>query len=334
MYIKRQQHIVVIGGGTGTHTVLSGLKKYPEDILKISAVVTVADSGGSSGRLRDEFGILPVGDFRMALVALSPDTETGAVLRKLFSHRFTKGNGLTGHSFGNLFLAAMTELFGSEERAIAETARILKVRGNIFPVSNAQNLTLVAHYENGATLRTESMVDDPPDGHDRTSRIADIFLEPAASVADGARDAIESAALLVVGPGDLYTSIIPNLAVRGVPEALRSSKAPLAYIVNLITKHGQTGGYTARDHLAEIVKYAGRTPDYVIMNKTPLPRDILASYAEESAYPVGDDLSGEGVIRCDLLASETVVKVSGDMLKRSLIRHDPEKLARVITALL
>ncbi len=332
MFAKRQKNIVVIGGGTGTYTVLSGLKKYPPDLFNITAIVTVADSGGSTGRLRDEFGYLPVGDFRMALVALADDSEVGTALRSLFLHRFEKGTGLKGHNFGNLFLVALTDIFGSEERALEYASQMLRVRGKVFPIAN-EKLTLMAEYENGSVVAGETYIDEPPQEHDGTQRIKRLWVEPAVRISQKAREAIESADLIIMGPGDLYTSILANIVISGTKEALMQSRGKILYVTNLMSKYGQTHNFTAKDYIEELAAYGGRVPDYILVNNGPLPEDILKVYYEERESPVTDDLFGENysnVIRDNFLASEKVVKTSGDVLKRSLLRHDSEKLARVI----
>jgi len=336
MFIKKPKKVVVIGGGTGTYTVLSGLKKYPPDVIDLAAVVTVADSGGSTGRLRDEFGYLPVGDFRMALVALADDRDTGHLLRNLFLHRFNKGRGLEGHNFGNLFLVAMTDILGSEEAAIEFTSRVLRVRGKVVPVSR-QNLTLVARYDNGTIIRGEASIDEPPQDHDGKQRITDLWLEPESIISPKAKQAILEADLIVLGPGDLYTSILANIVVADVASTIEQSKAKILYTVNLMTKYGQTHAFTTTNHLEEIVRYVGKSPHYVLINNIQLPEEIIKKYHEQHEFPVEDDLAKTKdfrIIRKDLLASEEVVRPSGDILKRSLIRHDSGKLAKAIMSLL
>ncbi len=336
MFTKRQKNIVVIGGGTGTYTVLSGLKKYPADLFDLTAIVTVADSGGSTGRLRDEFGYLPVGDFRMALVALADDSEVGNALRSLFLHRFDKGNGLKGHNFGNLFLVALTDIFGSEERAIEYASQMLRVRGKVLPITS-EKLTLAAEYENGHTVKGETYIDEPPQDHDGTQKIKRLWIEPDARISEKAQDAIANADLIIMGPGDLYTSILASVVVPGTKEALLNSKGKLLFISNLMSKYGQTHNFTAHDHLHELTQYTGRSPDYVLINNNNLPEDILGAYYEQKEFPIKDDLEtkeGITIIKNDFLASEEVKKKSGDVLKRSLIRHDPEKLARAIVEIL
>ena len=332
---KTQKNIVVIGGGTGTYTVLSGLKKYPPDILDITAIVTVADSGGSTGRLRDEFGYLPVGDFRMALVALADDSGAGQALRSLFLHRFDKGEGLKGHNFGNLFLVALTDIFGSEEKAIEYASQILRIRGKVLPISK-QKLTLSAEYEDGTILHGETYIDEPPEGHNGKQRIRRLWVDSEAVISESAKEAIASADLIIVGPGDLYTSILANVVVHGAKEALMSSQAKLVYISNLMSKYGQTHGFGVEDHLNELSLYMGRVPEYVLVNNEPLPDDILKKYEEQQEFRVPDDLEDsdrQGIIRDNLLALPESKKNSGDVLKRSLIRHDPDKIASAVIAL-
>jgi uncharacterized cofD-like protein len=328
--------ITTIGGGTGTYTVLIGLKKYAVDLM---AIVSVTDSGGSTGRLRDEFGYLPVGDFRMALVALSSgNQEEDMILRKLFMYRFDKrSTGLKGHNFGNLFLVALTDILGDEEKAIKEASRILRAMGTVIPVTT-KNTQLGARYENGEVILGETHIDEPEKDFDGTMRIKSLFLKPRARITEAARLAITASNLVVLGPGDLFTSTLANIVVAGCARALQETRAKIIYVVNLISKYGQTYKFTAMDHVLIVTKYIGRPPDYVLVNSTPLPPDILKRYARERGFPVKDDLGGGGgyftVIREDLLASEEIKKPEGDVLQRSLIRHDSEKLAKEIIRIL
>ncbi len=317
--------VVVIGGGTGTFTVLSGLKKFP---LDLTAIVTVADSGGSTGKLRDEFGYLPPGDFRMALVALSDENDQ-QVLRKLFLYRFSQGNeGLKGHNFGNLFLTALTDVLGSEKLALDYASRILRVEGRVLPVTN-KNIQLVASYENGSELMGEANIDEPPSTHDCSSKISDLWLEPSATCSPDVTEEIMSADMIILGPGDLYTSILANIIVDGVAAAIKKSSAKLVYIMNLMTKYGQTTDFSAGDHVDELSKYLKCFPDLVIMNDSPFPEEVLRFYEEENEFPVEDDLDGHSyeLLRGNFMAETVFQKDSSDKLKRSLIRHDTDKLA-------
>lgn len=327
------KRIVVIGGGTGTFTVLKGLKQFPE--LDLTAVVTMTDDGGSTGKLRDEFGLLPVGDVRQCLVALSSEKRAGEVLRALFNYRFPgSDSSLAGHNFGNLFLAALSDILGSEAKAIQAAAKILNVKGQILPVTT-DKVDLVAQYDDGDVLIGESQIDDPDQTkHNRLAKIVKLWTQPKAQVYLPTRHAILAADLIVLGPGDLYSSLISNLVVQGMAEAICQSSAKFVYITNLVSKQGQTHELTYRDYLTEIAKYSGRKPDRVIVNSTPLPEAALAKYASEQSYPIVDDLGDDpSVIRADLLAEELIPKVNGDKLKRSLIRHDSHKLATILVKL-
>jgi len=330
----KPKRIVVVGGGTGTHTVLSGLKHYANRHLKLSAIIAVSDSGGSTGRLRDEFGTLPVGDVRMALTALSSDTNGTDLLRDLFLYRFSKGTGLSGHNIGNLFLTALADMLGSEAKAIDAASRILRVRGNVIPVADTP-LTLKARYADDTEQIGETYIDEPLENHDGTQRITSLSLEPDVAISEKARQAIADADLIILGPGGLYTSILPNIIVRGAADALVETKGKLVSIVNLMSWYGQTHGFSASDHVDELMRYIGRAPDHILLNDNPLPNDILKTYESHKEFPVPDNFGSDSrVIRSDFLAFEEVKKPSGDILKRSLIRHDPSKLARAIMSLL
>ena len=330
---KNRKKVVVIGGGTGTYTVLLGLKKYPIDI---SAIVSMTDSGGSNRVIRDEFGLLPTSDIRQCMVALASG-ETDELLRKLFTYRYNAGTGISGMTFGNLFMAALTDIYGSQEKAIEETCKILKVQGNVIPVTY-NNSHLVARYENGEQVLGEHYIDEPKVELGDT-RIVELEVFPPAKANRKALKVISEADLIVLGPGDLYTSIICNLVVGGISEVAKNAKAPKVYVLNLMTKFGQTNGFSGKEHIEELERYLGEGAiNYVLVNKrNSFPRGILARYKEERAYPVRDDLNGElsfRVVRRDLVSSKIYEKPKSDKLKRSLIRHDSDKLARAIISLL
>ena len=328
-----KKRVVVMGGGTGTHTVLTGLKKYA-DALTISAVVAMTDSGGSTGRLRDEFGYLPVGDVRMALTALARESEAGdTLLRQLFLHRFKTNGDFSGHNFGNLFLVALTDILGSEERAIEAASRVLNVVGTVIPVTKTST-HLVAEYDDGSVVVGEHGIDEPR-GEKNGKHIASLHIDSSACVSESASRVLREADLIILGPGDLYTSIIANCVISGVPEVLRSAQGKLVYIANLMTKNGQTHGMTLSEHVSEIAKYAGRAPDAVCVNTAPLPEELVSLYAEDGEYPLVHDVENVGAEICagDFLSEEKVIVPNGDVLKRSLIRHNSDKLARQLIKL-
>lgn len=321
-----QKNVVVIGGGTGTYTVLSGIKHFED--FDIKAIVTVTDSGGSTGKLRDEYGILPVGDIRQCLVALARNENGNNLLRQLFLYRFDRGE-IAGHNFGNLFLAAMTDILGSEDRAIKYASRVLNIRGEVLPITN-KDIDLVAEYNDGTVLVGEASIDDPSSKHNRQAKITHLKIQPLARISINAREAIQSADALILGPGDLYTSLFSNLVVTGTKSAIMSSKSVFIYILNVMTKDGQTSELTAQDHLNEVTKYAGRAPDFILVDTTTIPKSILNMYKKEHATRVIDDLDGSfkgHIIRKELLSPTAIAHVRGDPLKRSLLRHDSHKLA-------
>ena len=294
--------IVVIGGGTGSFTILSGLKKYP---VELTSIVSMMDSGGSTGILRDEFGILPTGDVRRCLVALSDSL----MLRKLFEYRFKKGRSINGHSLGNLLLTALTEITGSDEKAIIEASKILRIKGRVLPVT-LKNCHLGAELINGKIVIGEAKIG--------TLKVKSIFLTKRAKIFSEAKKAILSADLIVLGPGDFYTSILPNLLVKGVSEAINKSKGKTVFVCNIMTK-GETKNFKAKDFVEQITKYLKSIPDYVLMNNEKPHGKIIARYAKEGAEFVEPNYFG---IKKDLLR------------KTDYARHDSDKLAREIIKLL
>lgn len=313
--------ITVIGGGTGTFVVLSGLKKYP---LDLSVVVTMMDSGGSTGRLRDQLGILPPGDLRQCLVALS---DAPVLWRKLFLYRFEKGD-LGGHNFGNIFLAALEKVSSSYDEAIDTVSYVLKIKGLVIPVTH-NKLHLVAQYENGNKITGEGLIDE---NHAERSRITKAYLEPRGKANPKAIKNIKEADFIVIGPGDLYTSIIPVLLVDDVKETIKKSKAKIIYIMNLMTKSGQTTNYKASDHINDLTYYLGRQPDYALINNGDISPDILTSYKRYNETRVINDLNKNGykILEVDLVDNKKIEKNSSDILYRSILRHDSEKVANIL----
>jgi len=318
----RNLRVVAIGGGTGLSTLLKGLKKYADSqsfaadsprIAELSAVVTVSDDGGSSGRLRKDLNMLPPGDVRNCIVALSEDE---ALLSKLFQHRFEKGGDLSGHSFGNLFLAALTSLTGDFGEAVRLSSEILATRGHIFPSTTA-NIELEALMQDGTRVRGETRITASK------GRIEELVLVPPdPAPLPQTLEAIARADLITIGPGSLFTSLIPNLLVRGISAAIRESSAIKVYICNLMTQANESLGRTAADHIRALNDHAGsQIFDFTLINRTPLSADLKAKYALEGASQIVGDL--------DAIEALGVCPVLGDYLfEDAVARHDTNRLAR------
>ena len=312
-----KKKIVVIGGGTGNFSVLRGLKNYDIDI---SAIVSMADDGGSTGILRDELGVLPPGDVRQCLVALS---NSSSMMRSLMNYRFENG-GLGGHSFGNLFLSALEKVTGSFEKAVEEIGKILFIKGKVIPVTTHQ-VRLKMVLQNRKILEGEREIylsQEIDQGY------KSIFLEPYAQANPRAIDEIMNADLVVLGPGGLHTSLIPNLLVEGVCEALQKSDNKKVFIVNLMNRKGQTTGFTVSSYLKELQNFLDCDIfDYIIVNNQHPSEPLLAVYAEEGELIVNDLTNDERVIQAPLLG-ELRGRSKVDLLQRSLIRHDSKKIAQ------
>lgn len=313
--------IVVIGGGTGIHRLLMGLKRLTPHI---TAVVTMADSGGSSGRLRDEFGHLPPGDVRQCLVALCPDDHQSAMLRHLFNYRFQRGRGLSGHTFGNLFLTALTEITGATDLAIAEAARVLGIRGQVLPVTLTKT-ELCARLVDGREIRGEANVDQRRDGPPFVP-IDYVYLDPNAYAYPPVVRAIAEAHAVVLGPGDLYTSLLPNLLVEGVADALQHTRGQCIYVANLMTKQGESDGFRASDFIRVVHESVGGALDVAIVNVGALPERIVRRYATLGAAPVEPDLETCRAVVPRVVAAE-LASVG------TLVRHDARRLAQIVLEL-
>ncbi len=309
--------VVRIGGGSGGFNLLRGLKEFP---LDITAVFTMFDSGGSTGVLRDEFGILPPGDVRRGLVALS-DGSQASVLRDLFNYRFNhEKSALHDHSFGNLFLAALSSIYGGEMEGIRKASELLNLKGKVLPVS-LDNSHVHAILEDGTEIVGETNIDIPK--HDGALRIKKAFLKPSARIYEETDVAIREADVIVIGPGDLYSSIVPTLLVEGMQDAMRASKAKKVIVCNLMTKWGETNGFSASDMVREILAYAGLAKaDYVICNTQPMQKKLVAAYEKEKKYP----------IKCDAdLSTYTHHIITGNFFSEAdIARHDSHKIAKVI----
>ena len=310
-------NITTIGGGTGTFNVLSGLSRKSD--LNLAAIVTAADSGGSTGELRDEFGILPPGDVRRAIVALAEDTE---VVRRLFEYRFMEGKRIAGHTVGNLLLTALSDIMGDFERGIEELCTMFDVRGKVIPVT-LDNVHLGVTLENGERIVGESEIDVPR--HDANVPIRDAFLIGGGRLNPRAREAILNSDFVIIGPGDLYTSIIPNLLCEGMREALRETQARIVYVGSIMTKHGETDGFCLEDFVRVLEQHVGEDClDYVLVNNGELRGDLLGKYQLEGKAPVR------------LKRRETLIERGIKIVERDFtsdtdyIRHDPRKLARAV----
>ncbi|OGY53619.1 MAG: hypothetical protein A2912_01190 [Candidatus Buchananbacteria bacterium RIFCSPLOWO2_01_FULL_40_23b] len=315
--------IVVIGGGTGNFVVLSGLKQYKVDL---SAIVSMADDGGSTGMLRDELGVLPPGDVRQCLVALS---NSSRLMRSLMNYRFENG-GLEGHNFGNLLLSALEKVTGSFEKAVEEVGKILSIEGKVIPVT-ANQVRLHMILEDGTLLRGECEI---LLAKRSLLGFKSIYLEPYPKADHHALDEIRNADLIIFGPGGLYTSLIPNLLVEGVSEALRETKATKVFVMNLINKKVQTPGFKASHYLKEVSKFIGRDIfDYIIINSGKPSEELIKAYAAEGELIENDLEEDSRVMATELLNSELKEVQKGDVLTRNLIRHDSHKLAKELMSI-
>jgi uncharacterized cofD-like protein len=304
--------IVAIGGGTGLSTMLSGIKNVSRNV---TAIVTVADDGGSSGRLRRDFDILPPGDLRNCIAALADETD---LMRKLFQYRFDKGEGVAGHSFGNLFITAMREITGSFDAAIKESSKILAIRGRVLPAS-LESLHIKAEFYDGSFVEGEAAI---PEKHMPIKRL--MLVPDNATANPEAVQAIKEADLVIIGPGSVYTSVLPNLLIDGIRQALEESSAFKVYICNIMTQHGETDGYTASKHMKVLVEHAStKVFSHCVVNHAACDTATLLKYAKEHSFPVIPDKE-----RIEQMGLSVVV---GDLIcEDKYIRHDPAKLAKVI----
>jgi uncharacterized cofD-like protein len=315
--LNRGPKVAVVGGGTGLSVLLTGLKQFTSNI---SAIVTVADDGGSSGRIREEFDILPPGDIRNCLVALA---DAPVLMRDLFQFRFDTNSQLSGHSFGNLFITVMTQLTGDFEKAVKETSKVLNLRGQVIP-STLNKVVLIAEHKDGTTTIGENNI---PKTHRSIERV---YLNPDKPQATpDAVKAIKEAQIIVLGPGSLYTSIIPNLLIGEISEAIALSDAVKVYVCNAMTQPGETDNYSASDHIKALLSHSHpKIIDYCIVNTAEITQDILQRYIKQGSNLVVNDRRkieemGYRVIEDDF-----------GVIEDTLIRHDPSKLAKIILGLI
>lgn len=312
--------IVVIGGGAGTSVVLRGLRDFP---VSLSAIVSMMDSGGSTGRLRKQYGVLPPGDIRQSLVALS---HARADIQKLFLYRYSSGD-LKGHNVGNIILSTLEQIAPDYAASIKLAANILHVEGEVIPVTT-DKVQLCAEYEDGEVIADEHLIDS---AKHKSVRIKKTYLVPVAQATPESLIAIKNADYIIVGPGDLYTSLIPNLLVKNIANEIRQSRAKVILIPNLMTKRGQTTRYTATDHIADVEQYMGKKADYILVNSEVIPEDIVTFYKKYREHVVRDTLDqNRNVYRKHLLNDQIFEKAKSDRAKRSFIRHDSKKIGSAI----
>ncbi|WP_445488086.1 gluconeogenesis factor YvcK family protein [Niallia sp. 03133] len=314
---SEQPRIVIIGGGTGLSVLLRGLKKYPVDI---TAIVTVADDGGSSGRLRDELNIPAPGDIRNVLAAMS-DVEP--LIEEMFQHRFSSSNELAGHSLGNLIIAAMTSITGNFTYAIQEMSKVLNVRGKVLPATS-HSVVLNALMEDGTVVTGESSIPESE------KKIKEVFLTPKNSTPlPEALQAIRHADLIVIGPGSLYTSILPNLIVPEIGEEIVKASAKKVYVCNIMTQAGETSNYSASDHVRAIYHHMEKPfIDTILVNRENIPEDIQERYNEERAKPVNFDTDQLEHLGLNIICGDII------SLEDDVIRHNTVEVAKILYSLI
>lgn len=315
--------VVVIGGGTGIFPVTTALKHL--DVL-ISTIIAVSDSGGSTGRIRDEFGFQPTGDLRQSLAALAEDTGQEWI-RKLLLYRFTKGNGLKGHNLGNLILTALQDMTGSTTEALYQAQRIFRLDGAVIPATT-QNVDLKIDFTDGTSIVGEHFLDgELPKG----KKIKKVSLTPSARINSYAIKFITEADMIIIGPGDYYASIMAALAPHGIKAAFKKTKANIVYLVNLMTRATQTKDMTAKDHVQGIEKAIGRDVTTIVINSQQPSATLLRMYENFGEYPVIDDLQEDKrVVRADIISDIVFTKEKEDSAHRSLLRHDNKKLLSLL----
>ena len=315
-YLEKGPRIVTVGGGTGLSVLLQGLKEHTSNI---AAVVTVADDGGSSGRIRQQFDILPPGDIRNCLVALA---DAPTLMQELFQFRFDSSSELSGHSFGNLFITVMTKLTGDFEKAVKESSKVLAIRGQVIP-STLNKISLVAKYKDGSIQEGETAIPN------KKRQITNIYLNPPDI--QGTPDAIKAiseAQAIILGPGSLYTSVIPNLLIKEIREAILASSALKIYISNVMTQPGETDGYTAYEHIKAIIEHSSpRIIDYCVVNSRLISQELLEKYQQDNSFPV--------LIDIDKIRHAGYRVIEGDLVNSlDYVRHDSGKLAKIVIDLI
>lgn len=326
--VKNSSHkqVVIIGGGSGIFPVTSALRHLDVDI---STIINVADSGGSTGRIRDEFGFQPVGDLRQSLAALAEE-EGEEWIRKLLLYRFSKGKGLKGHNLGNLILTALQDLTGNTSEALYRAEQIFRLKGNVIPATE-DVVDLKIEYQDGTTAVGEHILDD----NENVKPIKRVSLTPEAQINPYAVEVIEEADVIIIGPGDFYASLMATLSPKGTRDAFGKTNAKIVYIMNLMTRLTQTKDMTANDHVQAIEDQIGRKIDTIIFNSQEIPESILETYAQSGEYPVVNDLGDDPrVHKAKIISEQVFVKNYQDNTHRELLRHDSKKLLAVLSKII
>ncbi|WKZ30955.1 MAG: YvcK family protein [Candidatus Dojkabacteria bacterium] len=314
--------ITIIGGGTGSSAVLNGLKKYPD--LDLNVIVSMADDGGSNAVIRDEFGLLPMSDLRKSIISLS-ELPNNDKLRELFTYRFAEGDGLRGHTLGNLMMIAANSINGSEKEALEYICEIFRVKHNVIPVTYSDS-RLFAKFSDGSQIKGEHLIDEPEiaDG----VKLVEFWMEPKSEANPDAVKAIQEADFIIVGPGDLYTTTLANIIVDGIVDAICKSKGKKILITNIMSKVGQTKGMKQSEIVATFGKYCKCKFDYLLVNSESIPDRVISYYKEHGEHLLEDDLDDSvgKIIRADLIADEIFERDKGDDLVRSMVRHDSDRL--------
>lgn len=324
--MSKKPNVVVIGGGTGIFPVTAALKHLQ---VNIATIIAVSDTGGSTGRIRDEFGFQPVGDLRQSLAALA-EHKHQEWIRKLLLYRFTKGDGLKGHNLGNLILTALQDMTGDTDEALYRAMQIFRLEGQVIP-STKDNVEIEIEYQDGSKLVGENYLN--PDTK-VNKQVKSIKLVPQPAINPYAKEAIIGADLIIIGPGDYYASILTNLLPTSVKDSFKATKAKLVYISNLMTRHHQTSHMSAQDHLKGVEAAIDHRIDLVVLNNTPIPKKILDLYAKEHEHPVKDNLNSDPrSIRADVITTSQE-EATIDDIHRSYLRHDSHKLTKVLSGIL